>query len=716
VFNKKGKPSLDIPFDADVSEALDDGEDDHTYGPNCSMLEERLALEKQKVKHPKMDYKIFDAEQSSIAKSAENNLVANELKGLWLIFVKALNGITLPIPISSKALIGDLKQAIFKLQGIPLNFWRLTTVGGTKVLEDNVVIDVYLANLSTVEQHMALPGGKGKKKVKKTRQENKIADKVVKKLERTHVPVTKRITLKPVPKASPQTRPKKLPQSRMAVAPVKKELQIQKKREVSEYERVARAFTDPRDYPPIRVRTQINSMACAAHSLGMEIPASWPPETLPSGHTALELNQDEMIFAVYKQPECAVIQSAYVDGKTWEYDIYGETVNDSDQPLKAPTPPSLDFYVPLRANVWNPVPMQFATYNGGTTNPMDIHGQVLFGRTISGKPDEPHVLFGHKGEIFELEMLGIPVFTGSDMQFWLSLNYVEEGVIKKEIQVIGPAATPTPSSATFSFRLANTGYFNFDINPIVDSSTTEAEETMIIEFVNVKLIGDGTSNGPSQVFRHLALPEWNTKALDITKILVYAGSGRYTNTASPLEKQGYWIGRQLDGDKPWFHYIKRFDDLAAQSDVADHLLNKGAHGWIKINDDAKELTYDTFTYTRDGRIHNTFAPIMGQKPYNLWYGKLTPNTSSVNGVVYYGWGTNELTQSRWIETKKPHITIETMKAYLSAMSDIPEWHENPTHMREIGKKITTTAKSFLSTATKMAPSVIQGLELLTAFL
>jgi hypothetical protein len=36
-------------------------------------------------------------------------------------------------------------------------------------------------------------------------------------------------------------------------------------------------------------------------------------------------------------------------------------------------------------------------------------------------------------------MLGIPTFTGSDMQFWLSLNYVEEGVIKREIQVIGPS-------------------------------------------------------------------------------------------------------------------------------------------------------------------------------------------------------------------------------------------------------------------------------------
>jgi hypothetical protein len=186
----------------------------------------------------------------------------------------------------------------------------------------------------------------------------------------------------------------------------------------------------------------------------------------------------------------------------------------------------------------------------------------------------------------------------------------------------------------------------------------------------------------------------------------------YTNTASPLNRQGQIAGLQVPKGTAWLQYSD-FTQLAEDKKSVTRDIVEGAYGFLKptSTDDFRmriyEIPGDT-TSTSDEQVVFELYP-------DSDYLALIANVNipaGQTGYVTIAASVEYTTLNQWISIKLGRMSEMEIREALEVFSRIPQWHTNDLHWDDIWSWIKDTAKDVWSGIKEIAPLVAAAAPLL----
>ena len=188
---------------------------------------------------------------------------------------------------------------------------------------------------------------------------------------------------------------------------------------------------------------------------------------------------------------------------------------------------------------------------------------------------------------------------------------------------------------------------------------------------------------------------------NIRTFTVLGASGMYTNTASPLNRQGKILGRELPAKANFLEFLD-FDTVANQSLAVVRDAPEGMFAFTRPDgtnfghtqpllydaDDTDNDEYTFLLYPLDPFviIHAVVTTLAGQDAYF---------TRAIS-IEY-------TSLSMFIEQHQGSLTASDVKIALKLLSMMPQFHENPLHFDDVWDWIKNTAKDVWSAVKEVAP-------------
>lgn len=204
---------------------------------------------------------------------------------------------------------------------------------------------------------------------------------------------------------------------------------------------------------------------------------------------------------------------------------------------------------------------------------------------------------------------------------------------------------------------------------------------------------DILDDGP--LLRQLALGDWEDVEDIFEKLRFNALNLMYSNTCPELAKEGFAAGWQVPGNMDFISIMyKGFEALANRPQAERMLANKGIHGFWKSSA-PKDWDYlDVGGAEEDTGISS--YPLYGSD-----YLMICVNVPHAAGRAGY-WtifsDTEQRHESVWFGEGYPAHERRTFERALEIQSRVPQWHENPFHIKDIFKWIGRNKERLKKTA------------------
>jgi hypothetical protein len=464
---------------------------------------------------------------------------------------------------------------------------------------------------------------------------------------------------------------------------------------------IAKSIATPGDCEPIRVSTVFSgekTAVAAPFSKSPEVPSTvdYANRLMPVG---------EQVTYVRRCPEAAIIRyipwdgtttSAYqaveVDPDTLQADLNLQFSNDGfERPLKFP----------------------YLQRSGGGSP----HGNLYLTGMSAGRPGMSF-WWCRTGDTIDIHVFNLDLDHGT--RNYSCMIYAWDS--RRSDFQIGSLGFTVPADGdlnqTFTVPTVGGQQWHGYVGIAIKGNDAGAETSSAVQVLHT---------WRHDVFAHLPLPDLLDNISAAPSIRIIGASNMYTNTASPLNRQGEITGYQSPEGTHWMDYVANYTVLKSRKMSRTLDIVKGMYGFLKITD-ADDLNYKSkYDATETGNnIIESKYPIDDEHPFLVLYHKTTGGTtesgySSTDFVVEYQSG------DTWRQYAAPECDVESYNLAIQVLRDVEQFYENPTHRSEIFNKIREFAikalngvnnygSKALSAAVKYGPSVLEGAATLASML
>jgi hypothetical protein len=289
------------------------------------------------------------------------------------------------------------------------------------------------------------------------------------------------------------------------------------------------------------------------------------------------------------------------------------------------------------------------------------------------------------------------------------LLYVEQvdGILDPSTQIMiwyhtGAKTWEFEQAASFSggvqvIPLAQTGYYAVELTQASDSGSSDAHVTLTYETAAGGLFGIS------------ALPGIWDEFTNIKGIRVMAAAVQLTPSVSELANGGSVVGRQCTTASDWYGSMdggSPFTNLNSENNSVKMKFNNGIYGFM-LPRDVKDYDYQVPFIYASGGINGLYNPpprgwlcIAAQAPPANGIGIL-PYSGAI-ATLSFLYGVEVQTDSYWRSTHLPTFSSEDFDMAMKALETVDQFHENPTHIRDMLKAL----KNGLGTALRAAPTLL----------
>ncbi len=248
---------------------------------------------------------------------------------------------------------------------------------------------------------------------------------------------------------------------------------------------------------------------------------------------------------------------------------------------------------------------------------------------------------------------------------------------------------------TSTMAINGSGYYAFNI--VFEAPPGGSTDAAIGFTANYGLTGALYN----MVWAHKAAPQISDFKENVDTFTVLACAGMYTNVASPLNRQGKIVTRELPAVSNWENFLD-FDTTANASLAVVMDAPTGAYAFTRPLGDSmfelKTLQYDNYDLPDEEFLFDLFP----KEPYLLIHASIA--ITAGQDAYFTRWISLEYTSlSMFINQKVGTITEDELKTALYLLSRVPQVHENPLHFSDIWDWIKNTAKDVWGAVKEVAP-------------
>lgn len=267
-----------------------------------------------------------------------------------------------------------------------------------------------------------------------------------------------------------------------------------------------------------------------------------------------------------------------------------------------------------------------------------------------------------------------------------------EGKTPKLIETLTFPALP--SSVFAAIGASGSGYyavrFNVSMAPISGAPAP----------LNVKITL--TSTSVPTLWAHKASPGIEDNLANIKTFSVLGASLMYTNTASPLNRQGKIVARELPAKSNWLDYLN-FDQVANLSLAEVKDAPEGMYAFTRPNAGTFG-SFKTLVYDATDEVEEYLYTILPDEPFVIIHASVA-TTAGQDGYLTLNQSIEYTSTSQWIEQKIGEMSNDDVKIALRLLSSMPQFHENPLHFDDVWSWIKDTASNVWSAVKDVAPYV-----------
>jgi hypothetical protein len=224
---------------------------------------------------------------------------------------------------------------------------------------------------------------------------------------------------------------------------------------------------------------------------------------------------------------------------------------------------------------------------------------------------------------------------------------------------------------------------------------------------SVRLINNGATS--SMMWAQLALPNLEDVIQQVKSYTITALSLMYTNTASPLNRQGQIVGLQLPRGANPLTFIE-FDELANDAKAKIMDVVNGMYGFAKPTNQT-DFDKQVFQFAASfSRIDQDYVfPLIPESDFLVINAQVV-DPNGRQGYWTFDHNVEYISISQWADLRSPAVEFKELEASLAMMSQIPQWHENSLHLSDIwdgiknvASKVWEGVKDVASVAAPLAP-------------
>lgn len=211
------------------------------------------------------------------------------------------------------------------------------------------------------------------------------------------------------------------------------------------------------------------------------------------------------------------------------------------------------------------------------------------------------------------------------------------------------------------------------------------------------------------IWAQQALPNIEDVLSQVKSYSVPAVSLMYTNTASPLNRQGQIAGLQLPRETNPLAYID-MDILTSEAKVQIQDVVNGMYGFLKPSSpsdfDMKVFEYEAAFASIDTDFVFELIP---KSDYLVVHAEVT-DPNGRQGYWTFDWLQSYISLSQYADQRPPTCTWKDFDEALQMLSRIPQWHTNSLHLsdiwegiKDVAGKVWSGVKDIASVAAPLIP-------------
>lgn len=234
--------------------------------------------------------------------------------------------------------------------------------------------------------------------------------------------------------------------------------------------------------------------------------------------------------------------------------------------------------------------------------------------------------------------------------------------------------------APFGFTTPETGYYSFNFT--VDLPLVTGAIPVTTGFVQLWLI-DPATPAPGMVWAQQALPQIEELITTIDAMRVIGVSAMYTNTASPLNRQGQQTGLQVPKNILFTQVLDQADVQSLAKSTTFSIVD-GMYGFLKPTA-ISDLEMEPFEFTTDaaGSPFVEFVFDIYPKSDYLVIATNVVDANGRQGYTTHAYSAEYETFNQWAELQVASVNSTHLDTALRALSAVPQWHTNDFHIDDI---------------------------------
>lgn len=236
--------------------------------------------------------------------------------------------------------------------------------------------------------------------------------------------------------------------------------------------------------------------------------------------------------------------------------------------------------------------------------------------------------------------------------------------------------------APFAYQIPETGYYAFDIAVDLPLNAGPIPSLLAGCFVDLLIQDPVNPAFAGVVWAQRCLPQMELVLTAIDAIRIIGVSGMWTNTASPLNRQGQITGLQVPKN---LLFTQVMDQTVIQQLAKSCTIDvvEGMYGFLKPTSvtDLEMLMFEFASQPVDPVTEYVFDIFPASDYLALCSTVITP--AGRQGYMTFSYSVEFETFSQWSELKVADVSAPHLDLALRALSAVPQWHTNEFHVSDV---------------------------------
>jgi hypothetical protein len=445
---------------------------------------------------------------------------------------------------------------------------------------------------------------------------------------------------------------------------------------------IAKMITLPKESTPIRYGTAYNEEATAIANPYEIVKADW---STGAATTIPAADNFACAFRCAERASVTYLFNAANQGFNYEMYAVSKTASINENP---PAPAKTGTFVVTGQSYF---PVRFAKPSM-TFKP---HGNVMFCGTPTGNPGEGQArfLWFDKG----IEVTGI--FSGFSAVQTLTVLF-DLWNPESTVPDIQSTSQAGAVSTTFAWTLTVTNPGYYAIRAAVTTSATGALSGATLTYSAVNM--GGTING---IFAHRPLPGYFEKIGSVDGIRISSVSLMYTNTTPEIYLGGQIAGFQEPKGVFWHSlFTDGFQTVSGNNNAVTLNVSKGMYGFLRPTQ-TEDFDVQRYVAVLGSELVDSFYPLRQNTAWLVMYANITQNVANQTGLWTYAFNAEFETEDTWFDLETAKMTQSQFESAANIIKEIPTFHENPLHLKDIWNSIKSGAGKALDFGMKYGPTI-----------